>query len=532
MADAGLTGRQVGAIGLTLTGIGTIIGSGWLFGAAHAAHQAGPASVFSWIIGAFIIGLIALTLAEIGPMFPDMGGLGRYSQYTHGNLTSFIGDWACFIGFVSSIPSEASASVQYASSWDYPWAKALFDSQTQQMSTTGLLAASALCVVYFFLNYFSLQLFLRAIKTLTIFKIAIPVITIIVLIWVGWNPDNFHSEGGTIAPYGWAGVLTAITTAGIVYAYNGFQVPINFAGETRNPRVAVPVAVLGSLFFCMLLYVGLQIAFIGAMPADLLKNGWAALDMRSPFGELALALGLGLIAQLLYIDSVISPSGTGVIYVGASARMLFGMERDGHMPAIVGKLDPISLLPRPAMWVVLALALASLWMFPSWDELAAIISVGYVISYLCPAAAVGTLRRIAPQIERPLHIKGMTVIAPAAFVASSLLLYWSRWPLTGQIMFMVAGGLAIYLFYEYRHGFKGFGVHLRGSLWLIVYMPVMAGISAIGSPLFGGLGWIPNGVDQAVVAAVGLFFYWWALRSGWRTPALDARLVEVTAARG
>ncbi|MGQ3027057.1 MAG: APC family permease [Ferrovibrionaceae bacterium] len=530
MADA--TGRQVGAVGLTLTGIGTIIGSGWLFGAAHAAEQAGPAAIFSWIIGAFIIGLIALTLAEIGPMFPDMGGLGRYSQYTHGGLTAFIGDWACFIGFVSSIPSEASASVQYASSWDYPWAKALFDDRTQTMSTTGLLAASALCIVYFFLNYFSLQMFLRAIKSLTLFKIAIPVLTIVVLIWTGWNPDNFHSVGGSIAPYGWAGVLTAITTAGIVYAYNGFQVPINFAGEAHNPRVSVPVAVLGSLFFCMLLYLGLQVAFIGAMPADLLKGGWSALSMRSPFGELAVALGVGLVAQLLYVDSVVSPSGSGIIYVGASARMLFGMERDGHMPAVVGRLDARTLLPRPAMWVVLVLAIASLWMFPSWDELAAIISVGYVISYLCPTTAVGTLRRIAPQIERPLHIRGMSVIAPAAFVASSFLLYWSRWPLTGQILFMIAGGLLIYLFYEWRRGFQGFAVQLRGAAWLICYMPAMALVSYLGSPVFGGNGLLPLGIDQAVVAVVSLGFYFWALRAGWRTPAIDARLIEVTAARG
>lgn len=532
MADAAATGRQVGAVGLTLTGIGTIIGSGWLFGAAHAAEQAGPAAIFSWIIGAFIIGLIALTLAEVGPMFPDMGGLGRYSQYSHGGLTAFIGDWACFIGFVSSIPSEASASVQYASSWDYPWAKALFDDTTQTMSTSGLLAASVLCVVYFFLNYFSLQMFLRAIKSLTVFKIAIPVVTIVVLIWTGWNPENFHREGGSIAPYGWAGVLTAITTAGIVYAYNGFQVPINFAGEARNPRISVPVAVLGSLFFCMLLYVGLQVAFIGAMPEELIKNGWKALEMRSPFGELALALGIGLVAQLLYVDSVVSPSGSGIIYVGASARMLFGMERDGHMPAVVGRLDPKSLLPRPAMWVVLALALGSLWLFPSWDELAAIISVGYVISYLCPTAAVGTLRRIAPEVERPLHIPGMTIIAPAAFVASSFLLYWSRWPLTGQILFMIAGGLVIYLFYEWRSGFRDFGIRLRGAAWLIVYMPVMALVSYVGSPVFGGIGLLPLGIDQAVVALVGLGFYWWALHSGWRTPMLDARLAAVSAAPG
>jgi len=47
-------------------------------------------------------------------------------------------------------------------------------------------------------------------------------------------------------------------------------------------------------------------------------------------------------------------------------------------------------------------------------------------------------------------------------------------------------------------------------------------LSWIGSPQFGGLGWLPYGWDQLCVALAALLFYWWGLRSGWRTAAVEA----------
>ena len=67
--------RNLGAWPLMLTGLGSIIGSGWLFGAGHAAKVAGPAAIFTWVIGAVVILAIALTYAELGAMFPESGGM-------------------------------------------------------------------------------------------------------------------------------------------------------------------------------------------------------------------------------------------------------------------------------------------------------------------------------------------------------------------------------------------------------------------------------------------------------------------------
>ena len=117
MANEHAVRREVGAVALMFTGLGSIIGSGWLFGAWRAAQLAGPGAVYAWIIGAVVILFVALTYAELGAMFPESGGAVRYGHYSHGSLVGFIAGWAAWIAIVSVIPVEAEASVQYMSSW-------------------------------------------------------------------------------------------------------------------------------------------------------------------------------------------------------------------------------------------------------------------------------------------------------------------------------------------------------------------------------------------------------------------------------
>ncbi len=66
--------RRMGLVALTMTGIGSVIGSGWLFGAYHAAKIAGPAAIASWVIGWFAVLIVALTYMEVSTIFPKSGG--------------------------------------------------------------------------------------------------------------------------------------------------------------------------------------------------------------------------------------------------------------------------------------------------------------------------------------------------------------------------------------------------------------------------------------------------------------------------
>jgi len=102
--------REVGAIALMFTGLGSIIGSGWLFGAWRAAQLAGPGAVYSWIIGAVIILFVAFTYAELGAMFPEphpyhftaFGSMTDVKAMTVPELRSFFDRYKIFwiVGFL------------------------------------------------------------------------------------------------------------------------------------------------------------------------------------------------------------------------------------------------------------------------------------------------------------------------------------------------------------------------------------------------------------------------------------------------
>src|SRR3954465_13822586 len=78
--------RDVGTVGLLFAGVGSIIGSGWLFGAMNAGQLGGPAAILSWGIGAVMILLIALVYAELGTMFPVSGGVIRFPHISFGSF--------------------------------------------------------------------------------------------------------------------------------------------------------------------------------------------------------------------------------------------------------------------------------------------------------------------------------------------------------------------------------------------------------------------------------------------------------------
>src|SRR6185437_7666281 len=155
--------------------------------------------------------------------------------------------------------------------------------------------AAVLVIAYFLLNFWSVKLFARSNTAITLFKLVIPALTAVLLIASGFHPENF-SVGihGEVHAIDFASVLTAVAIAGIVFSFNGFQSPVNLAGEARNPGKSIPFAIVCSI---------------------------------------------GL-ATLLFIDAVISPSGTGMTYTATTARMLYGMERNGTLPKILGRVHP------------------------------------------------------------------------------------------------------------------------------------------------------------------------------------------------
>ncbi len=526
--------RDVGPFALMLTGLGSIIGSGWLFGAWNAAKLAGPGAIWAWVLGAAIIMAIALTYAELGAMFPESGGMVRYGHYSHGSLVGFIAAWANWIAIVSVIPVEAEASVQYMAGWKWQWAQDLYvhvPGSHGELTAPGLAIAAALVIVYFLLNFWSVKLFARSNTAITVFKLVVPAATGIALIASGFHSENFSVgiHGGSHVN-DFAAILTAVATAGIVFSFNGFQSPVNLAGEARNPGKSIPFAIIGSILLATVVYVILQVAYIGAVPREMLAQaGWHGIDFSSPFAQLAVLVNLNWLAILLYADAFVSPSGTGMTYTATTARMIYGMERNGTLPKIFGSVHPKWGVPRPAMWLNLVVSFLFLFFFRGWGTLAAVISVATIISYLTGPVSVMTLRRTAPELHRPFRLMGLPVLAGIAFIMSTELLYWARWPLTGEIILLMVVALPVYLYYQAKSGWHDFARQMKGAWWLVFYLPTLAFVSWAGSITFGGQGYLSYGVDLAVVAVIGLVFYLWGVKSGWRTPSVEAAQLEARA---
>src|ERR1700679_93814 len=165
------------------------------------------------------------------------------------------------------------------------------------------------------------------------------------------------------------------------------------------------------------------------------------------------------------------------------------MERSRPIPRVFGLVHDRFGIPRPAMWFNLLVEFAFLFFFRGWGKLAAVISVATIITYLVAPVSASALRRTAPHLHRPLRIPGLAVLAPTAFVLATLMLYWARWPHTGQIMLLLILPMPVYLFYQAKGGWHDFGRQLRGAWWLLGFLLAIIALSWAGSTEFEGHGY-------------------------------------------
>lgn len=494
---------------LVLLGLGSLIGSGWLFGAWEASSIAGPAAIISWIIGFVVIGSIAYNYIEIGTMFPQSGGMSNYAQYTHGSLLGFIASWANWVSLVTIIPIEAVSAVQYMSSWPWSWAKFTTGLMKDgSISNAGLMAVFVIIIIFSLLNYWSVKLLTSFTSLISVFKLGVPLLTIIMLIISGFDTGNYGHTVGQFMPYGSAPIFAATTASGIIFSFNAFQTIINMGSEIQKPEKNIARGIAISLTLSAVLYIVLQSTFITSMPSDMLhENGWSGINFNSPFADMAILLGLNWLAILLYMEAVVSPFGTGVSFVAVTGRVLRAMEKNGHIPKFLGKMNEKYNIPRVAIIFNAIISMLMVSLFRDWATLASVISTATLVAYLTGPTTVISLRKMAPNMHRPFRANLLKFMAPFSFVMASLAIYWAMWPTTAQVIFIIILGLPIYFFYEYKMNWKNTKKQIGGSLWIILYLIVLAFLSFIGSKEFKGMNWIHYPYDFVVIIIIALIFY-------------------------
>ncbi|KOG38656.1 APC family permease [Streptomyces resistomycificus] len=519
--------RDVGLIGLMWASVGSIIGSGWLYGAEKAVAAAGPAAVISWVIGAVAIVLLALVHAELGGMFPVAGGTARYPHYAFGGLAGMSFGWFSWLQAATVAPIEVEAMIGYAGHWS--WARGFQHHPDGTLTSSGLFVAVALMAVFVVVNFLGVRALAHTNSAATWWKIAVPLAAIFIIAVGNFHPGNFTSEG--FAPFGAKGVLTAISTSGIIFALLGFEQAIQLAGESRDPKRDLPRATLGSVAIGAVVYVLLQVVFIAALPHHAFAHGWARLDypgIDGPWAGLATLVGLGWLAVVLYLDAVVSPGGTGLIYTTATARVSYGLARNGYAPKLFERTDARG-VPWFGLLISFVTGVICFLPFPSWQELVSFITSASVLMYAGAPLAYGVFADRLPHHERPYRLPGGTVIAPLSFVVANLIIYWSTWDTLWRLGLAIVLGYVLlggYAWYATRKGLPDAPrLDWKAAQWLPVYLVGMGLISWLGS--FGGRGRIPLWWDILVVTVFSLAIYYWARGSASRPEEIERSIDDV-----
>lgn len=504
--------RSVGFWGLMFVSLGSIIGSGWLLGALTAVSVAGPASLISWVLAAVMLSVLALIHAELGGAYPVTGGTARYPYFAFGTLAGFTAGWAAWLQSVTIAPIEVEASISYLDST--AWAKSHFEllNTNGTLNGRGLIVASLAMLLFTTINLLGAKLLSDSNSAMVIWKTAVPVVTIVVLIALTFHFGNF-SAGGGFAPFGAHGIFAALP-AGVVFALQGFEQAAQLGGEARNPEKDLSRAIITAMMIGAALYILLEICFVGALNPANLAHGW-----KSPIGEgdygpyytLALAAGAGWLAKVLLVDAVISPAGTGLLYVGTTARLSYALGEEEVLP---DKLTQINKRGVPVYSILLAFVVGELAFlpFPSWSSLVSLVTGATAIMYAFAPVALAALQKRDGDRPRPYRMPWPKVLNPAGFAAANLIIYWggfeAMWKLLAGIFL---GRILFEIMLRRTKDPRRTDIDWRAASWIWPWLVGLTIISLIGRYGTGSQSLLPEWVDLVVVIAFSLVIFYYAV---------------------
>jgi amino acid transporter len=520
--------REIGLIGLLWASMGSIIGSGWLFGAQKGLIAAGPAVIISWVVGGVCILVLALVHAELGAMYPMSGGSARFPHYAFGGVAGAGFGWFSWIQCVTVAPIEVSAMILYLGHYDF--AKSWLKLPDQTLTTPGLIAAVILMAILASVNYLGVKALANTNSALTWWKVGVPLATIfVVAIFGGLHGSNLHAANG-FSPSGLKGILLAIPASGIIFSYLGFEQADQLAGESKNPKRDIPLAVIGSIVLGLIIYISLQIVFLLALPDSAIGKTWDATGhglyttFTGPWAQLASLVSLGWLATILYLDAVISPAGTGLIYTAAGARVSYGLARNSYFHSVFSRLTP-SKVPWFGVVVSFIAGCICFLPFPSWQSLVGLITSASVLMYAGAPLSFGAFRKRLPDIERPYRLPMGEFFSPLAFIVSSWIIMWTGWETDLKLgALIVIGCLLIF-----NREMSADHMKWRAAAWLPVYLIGMGAITFFST--FSGRTdqgtTISLWPSMGLCAVFALGIYYWAINVALPSEVIQRMVDEV-----
>lgn len=391
--------------------VGSVIGSGiFVVPSLIAQRVPEPGLVIGiWIFSGLLVLCGALTLAELGAMLPQSGGLYVYMREAYGPFWAFLYGWTIMlVAIPGAIAALTSAFLLYLN---------LFLPMTgwvEKAVGIGVLLGLA------FVNARGARQGAGVQNTFTVLKVA-GLVGLVGLAVITRRGDSSHFL--PLAPDHVSGsLLTAVGLAMIstLFAYDGWQFVSFVAGEIRDPRRNVPRSIMLGVLVVIVVYVSASVAYIYVLgqPRIAASERVAADAMSAMIGPIG--------ATLITLAILCSTFGAISANVLAAPRVFFAMGRDGLLFPQLARIHPRYETPAVAIWA-LAIWAALLTLTGGYEHLITMSGFANWIFFTMVVLSVVVLRRKHPDWERPYRVVGypftviVFVLVSSAFVINTLI---------------------------------------------------------------------------------------------------------------
>lgn len=443
--EGGELARTIGLFQLTLFGVGATIGTGIFVILSDAVPVAGPAVILSFAMAGVVAGLTAICYAELAGAVPVSGSSYSYAYATLGEAVAMIVAACLLLEYGVSAAGVAVGWSQYLNELlDNLFGFTIPDAISQAPEQGGVFNVPAVVLIWLctllLLRGASESAKVNAVMVLI--KVAVLALFVVVGLQ-GWNSDHLSN----FAPDGFSGINAA---AGIIFfSYIGLDAVSTAGEEVHNPRRNLPLAIIFALITVTALYVAVSIVAVAAQPVSAFEGQEAGLS-----AILENVVGASWPGSVLAAGAVISIFSVTLVVIYGQTRILFAMSRDGMIPRFFHRLNPRTMTPVSATFVVACVLTLLAGVVPI-DFLFEMTSIGTLVAFLIVSIGVMVLRQTAPDLPRGFKVP-LYPLVPLGSIAGCI---WIIKDLRAITIYVFAGwaavALAWYFFYGIRHSTLG-----------------------------------------------------------------------------
>lgn len=393
--EEGSLKRAVGALDLTALGVGAVIGTGIFVVIGEGIGIAGPAVILSFALAAITCVFSALCYAELASSIPVSGSAYTYAYATLGELVAWIIGWDLILEYGVAVAAVAVGWGGNLNEFlDNTFNFALPASISSPPEDGGVfnLPAVAIVLAIVYLLCRGVRETARANLIMVILKLAVLAFFVVVAFASAFESDN-------LSPFAADGAGGVVSAASIIFfAYIGFDAVSTGAEEARKPKRDLPIAIVGSLLVCTLVYILVSIAAVGSLDAAALQDSDAPLATALDEGA-----GISWAASLVAFGALVAITSVLLTVFYGQTRIFFAMARDGLVSRRVAQVSPRTGTPVK-LTVGLGALIALLAAFVPLGEIVQLVNIGTLFAFMLVNIGVIILRRTHPDMERPFRV--------------------------------------------------------------------------------------------------------------------------------